>query len=419
MTIKLKDRLKTKKVVLGAIGIVLVLAVMIYFDMKKVYLEEEPPIPVVEIDGQQLDIGLGTYRWNGELVERKPEEVMKNLRLDTIDPRARLSVEFPEETKPIVVTYGLMEGHDNRVMQLPSFLPLTSPFPFHRMHGESTVVIQAKWGDGKKADYLFSYEAEHLTPYQNMIAFEEGFYSLLIVHKPGEDPPYERISKLQYFVNGYSTMDNLKQAKDQYPELNIESVPTIVVLDHKGEAFRSTKYDEAIKFLEENTELKSIKAEGKITTINRMFQFVILDNGLMFRTDDIHRLKVGQHVKANINTFHHEMPFLNHTESVEIIKEADPIFLEEKWRPKEDWTYSVLAVGDKSFTKPIEEPDKDDLKDVKKTTIEISLKLEDGSELPPSFMVFDRQELIFVCNNYKDLLKFLFENEIPPEDMRH
>lgn len=88
-------------------------------------------------------------------------------------------------------------------------------------------------------------------PYHELLAAEEGKYSVLYVGIPAHEhlnapELFEKVSSEK--LTGYKLMWNIENAKRDYPELELESAPVFVIFDTKGVVFKTEDEQEAIEF---------------------------------------------------------------------------------------------------------------------------------------------------------------------------
>lgn len=400
--------LKGKKKLIWGIGIIAVILVMIFMDRQKVYKLEKPPVPTVTVGAQTIQAELGTYRWNGEKVEKSFKDIMQTMEAQTVDYRETLEIDFPENEKPVYIARGYQD-----YLRF-NFDPFTSLMGEEKQvlgnHSNvQTYALKAYWKNGKRAEYFIPLHVREVQPVKPYHAYNKGFHSLLIVadDEQGIQKVTEEIySESPNFLMSTNSLTKLEDVRNFYPELKIEKSPIYVLFDHEKEIFRSTSLEELKAYIREHSYEKKETVEGTITKIDREFGIINLEGTPLFVTD-ISTLKVGQKISLDVTTINEYLPYYKITENVRVLDKPDKIALEKKWLSKKNDKFSILVIGDSEFTKLFKSPHKEDLKLVENITIEKPSK----NNSKPVIYVFNDKELVYLADSYDSLLKFLFEAE--------
>jgi hypothetical protein len=273
-----------------------------------------------------------------------------------------------------------------------------------------TLSLKAFWKNGRRAEYIVPLNIREVPPEKEYLSPNEGYHSLLVVF--GDEPLGDTDVTLQInhespnFLLGSSHRINLEMAKEDYPELHINSAPSYLLFDQEKELFRTDSVDSLLKFIKDNTYESKVTKEGFVTKLDRDFGIVYLDN-TPFLIEDLTLVKVGQKVKLEITNINKDLPYFKLVTKVDVIKGPDEILLKKEWLSKKKDKLTLLVVGNTQFTQPFKNPQKKDLNMVGNINIKKSL----SSIEKPSIFVFNTEELVFQTHDYDSLLKYLFETE--------
>lgn len=233
-----------------------VLAVLVYsLDYKK--QQELKKAPELAVKAAGAEVPLEVYRFvrdGREMVQKEELELEQT----EVPPRTELTVDFQEKPDEVAITEMAADTYENPSPSLKElihkarkeahFLPIPRTVYISSDTRDRKYLIQAKWENGREADYLFRLKAKQLVSYQNFFYQDEenrgGNYdqSLLIVSANGL--PEEEMEELQtgYFLK-VNTI-SMKEAADKYPDLNIAAEPMYILFDTEKEVFRTESLEE-------------------------------------------------------------------------------------------------------------------------------------------------------------------------------
>jgi hypothetical protein len=402
-----------KKRILWGIGIFAVFLVMLYFDKQKVYMEEKPPIPTVSVGEQKIQPVLGTYKWNGEKVEKELMDLTKTLDYRSVEYRDKLRIHFPGDEKPLFIAKG---NYHNNELYINSYYSLFEEDDYYLSNYSSieTLSLHAYWKNGKRAEYIIPLNIRQVNPKKDYLAHNKGFHSLLLigdVESDGQSVIDELHTEFPTFLLETHGYIDFETAKKLYPELYVEKDPSYILFDQEKEVFRTNASEDLKNFIKENSYVHKRIVKGVVTRIDREFRFIKVDDK-PFSVEDVSSIRTGQKISLEVTDLNNEIPSYHQTENIMVLKEPDPVFHDKKWLSMEKGKFSILAIGDSSFTKPFKSTQNDDFKLVDSISIQKSLKLDDGNLIDEqNIYVFNNRELIFQTRDYENLLKFLFEVE--------
>jgi hypothetical protein len=399
-------KLGYKKTLFWLFGITIAIMVMFYFDQKKVYKEEKPPVPVVSLGEQQTEVFLGSYSWNDGMVKKEFAD-LEDVNFKSVEYREQLHIDFPEGKEPLYIARGAY-GPSGKVTY-----PI--PFLFNEDYGAFlgnypsvlTLSLKAFWKNGKRAEYIVPLNVKENLPEKEYLPINKGFYSLLSVYQGDSDIHYvnqQIFSEHPHFLMEYNGV-NLELAKKEYAELQIENAPMYILFDQEKEVFRTDSEESLMQYIKENTYISRETIDGIVTKVDRDFEFVFLDDYPYYLQNT--SIRVGQKVQLDVANVSKELPYQQIVEKVEVLKEPVEILLRKDWLSKKEYKFSLLVVGDAAFSKPFKNPQKEDLNLIDEITIKKSL----SSIKQPSIFLFNNEELVFQTDDYDSLLKYLFETE--------
>ncbi|CAM3766347.1 hypothetical protein GCM10009865_06910 [Aeromicrobium ponti] len=400
-----------KKRILWGIGIFGVFLVMLYFDKQKVYKEEKPPMPTVSVGEQEIQPVLGTYKWNGEKVEKELKDLTGSLNYKNLEFSDKLTIRFPDDEQPIFVAKG--NYHNNKLYVNPYYSHFgENDYYLSNYSSIETLSLHAYWKDGKRAEYIIPLNIRQVNPEKDYLAHSRGYHSLLLIgdaESDGQSVSDELHAEFPAFLIERRGYIDTETAKKLYPELNVEKDPSYILFDQEKEVFRTNTLEELKNYIKENSYVRKRTVEGVVTYIDREFRFIKVDDK-PFSAEDVSSIRTGQKISLDVTDLNKDIPFYHKIENIKVLKEPDRTLLDKKWLSKEKDKFSILAIGDTSFTKPFKSPHKADFKLADNITIQKSLKLDDG-KAEPAIYVFNDKELLFQTSDYENVLQFLFEME--------
>ncbi|MBT2691380.1 hypothetical protein J7I93_24975 [Bacillus sp. ISL-47] len=406
-----EKREQFKKKLRWGMGFLTVLLVMLLFDKQKVYKEEKPPMPIVSVGEQEIQPVLGTYKWHGEKVEKELTDLTGSLDYKNLEYRDKLTIDFPDDEQPIFVAKG--NYHNNKLYVNPYSSHFgEDDYYLSNYSSIETPSLHAYWEGGKRAEYIIPLNIRQVNPEKEYLAHSRGYHSLLLIGD-AESDGQSIIDELHeeypaYLLETHGYIDT-ETANKHHSELNVEKDPSYILFDQEKEIFRTNTLEELKNYIKENSYVRKRTVEGIVTRIDREFRFIMVDDQPL-SAEDVTSLRTGQKISLDVTDLNKEIPFYHKIENIKVLKEPDRTFLDKKWLSKERDKFSILAIGDSSFTKPFKSPHKADFKLADNITIQKSLKLDDG-KAEPAIYVFNDKELLFQTRDYENVLQFLFEME--------
>ncbi|RHW38043.1 hypothetical protein D1B31_14775 [Neobacillus notoginsengisoli] len=221
-------------------------------------LEKNLPKPEFTLGSKEVETITGSYAWSqkgkaDEADKGKPEDLAKELKAvqaaagDSIDlhfsiepTSLQTAVLNPDEKKPAL----------NKVKDGSFSVPDLS-------EGKHDILVKANFYHGH-ADYVFKINVEKVEPvvtdfvYPQLLPVERHTYSMLAIGPQSEKNPLETNKQVIQYVNEILSLENSKQAKIIYPDLELKSDPCYVLFDQKGPVFQSASLEELITFIDAN-----------------------------------------------------------------------------------------------------------------------------------------------------------------------
>lgn len=383
--------------------------VMFYFDKQKVYKEEKPPIPVVSLGEQETQVLLGSYTWNDGEVKREFKDQEESLNYKRVEYRDKLHINFPKEEEPIYLSRGYYGENGEAFYPAYNLLNEDSNF-LGNVTNIQTLSLKAFWKNGKRAEYIIPLNVKEVAPKKEYFPQQKGYYSLLVFYSDATHVSTNITLKLKQespnFLLEYSGQVNIDRAKEEFPELQINRVPSYLLFKGEKEVYRTDSIDALKQFVNENTYEKIETIQGMVTKIDREFGVVYL-NHKPYIIKDIASVKVGQKVEVEVAYLSKEISFHREVKNVKVIEEPHPILMNNEWLSNKENKFSLLVVGDADFGKPFKNLDKEDFSLVENIIIKKNLDSIEKS----SIFVFNNKELVFQTHDYDSLLKYLFETE--------
>ncbi|MGD6900174.1 hypothetical protein [Bacillus infantis] len=230
--------LKKKKLVIG-IGILAALAIMLLMDAVKISNEKRPPNPVVMVDGEKVDADLRGYTWHGETQAVKRANAAS---VTEVKPRSELTVKFGTRDEPEYYVIDTIYGSDRKK-------PVTNEsYTLTNQPGPVTVRIKAKWEEEGQAEYTLSLNVEEETKYQELLADEDGEYTVLAIRENDQadlgvpEDVYKAGAKSVYFRN----LDTVQRL---FTDLEVQQAPYFIVFSFEKPVLRTTDPGKAAEYI--------------------------------------------------------------------------------------------------------------------------------------------------------------------------
>lgn len=239
--------LKKKYIVWGA-GIAILLAIMIILDIQKVKKEEKPPLPTITIGDQTFQPVFEDYSWwNGQKMSANE---ISNPNRTTVEPFHDLVVNFSEVEKPDHIKIQLTNPQHYYTQYVETDVASnTIKLPNHP--SVFNFLVEAKWEDKGSANYRVEIEIEEKWSYQRWLSPNPHGYGILIIdseqqgHSSNFPPHFSQKINMMATVGGQS----LEQVQRDFPELDIQTLPTFVVLDYDSVIMKTENEQELVAYL--------------------------------------------------------------------------------------------------------------------------------------------------------------------------
>lgn len=400
--------MKIKKWIWG-IGIVVALALMVGLDGYKAHKEEQPPIPHVTVGTTEVNVTLGPFKWNGELMNDKEQTyIVADAKITNVNPLEDFKIDFDGEQPtyvrvlmldPLSVDeFPFFEGNSTKDQII--YLPNEPGFQAYK--------IMANFKDGKKGTYYVALEKEQVVSYQSLLSEDSYSYSILYVSESEYTDPFANLP-LGYGgvpISGMRTSD-INSAQQQYPDLNITKSPSFYIFNDKEVIFQSNNSDEIIEYFVSKFEPFEIENYGPVMKIDRVNKIVNV-GGHEFYTEEIESLKLGQEVHMKVKFNHMTDPKQTEVQTLTVELEPPEELQDEQWRSTSPDKYSVLGIGDGAFLDPLSNPK------FTEQFPEVEVKFHTGDLYPLgyTFVVFNHEEAIYATYNYDELVKYLEEHPL-------
>ncbi|MCF6092536.1 hypothetical protein L1765_00830 [Microaerobacter geothermalis] len=89
-------------------------------------------------------------------------------------------------------------------------------------------------------------------PYPELLSKEEGRYSIFVVYPKKQEEEIVSLLKTSRKIKSIRGEDTLEMANELFPRLNINRVPMVFIFDTEKIVFKTSDYDKAIEFVENN-----------------------------------------------------------------------------------------------------------------------------------------------------------------------
>ncbi|MDZ5472852.1 hypothetical protein SM124_14055 [Bacillus sp. 31A1R] len=258
-----------KKYILSAVGMLVILISMVIVDMQKVKNEEKPPLPTVFVGEKNVPAVYQSFSWhngNKQKIKTKPVKTL-------VEPFNDLVVQFSEKDEPDELVIEMTNAKSYYLPYLESKVEDNQmKLPVYPATLELS--IQAKWKDKGEATYRVAVDIEQKTSYQRWLSPSDDGYGLLIIDTENGSnsihlPPHIAGKVL---MMGSMGTQSIEKVREDFPELNIESIPTFVLLDQEKIVLNTNNKKEFISFFESKvgTAFENIlpKTDNTISTLS-------------------------------------------------------------------------------------------------------------------------------------------------------
>jgi hypothetical protein len=246
-------------------GIVLIAIVLIFtIDKFRTLLpeqEKEPsfsiPAAVITVEDEEVIYKSGTFRWvetgTGPVIDQdEPPILFHDLLPVSVKPFSEMKIIFPEEAEIDNISVFRSRGQGDLEMgNLPFDTIFNNTYTVNNVAGQSTVIIQASNGD-KVYHYAFPLIIEEVVAYQAQLAEEPGYLAVLELYKPEalqENWALEQVNN-KYVHKAHSLkVNNLEEARRQFPDLKIDSLPYYAIFNHERLLYEAYNRDDFFKML--------------------------------------------------------------------------------------------------------------------------------------------------------------------------
>ena len=134
---------------------------------------------------------------------------------------------------------------------LPFETIFDNTYTFNNVAGQSTVIIQASSGD-QGFHYTLPLSIEELVAYQAQLAEEPGYLAVLELYKPEAlqgNWTLEQVNN-KYVHKAHSLkVNNLEEARQQFPDLKIDSLPYYAIFNHERLLYEAYNREDFFKML--------------------------------------------------------------------------------------------------------------------------------------------------------------------------
>lgn len=233
------------------LGFLITLTILLIFDKWKLYKEEKPPTPEINVEGREAPLVLYDYVWNGtektnKLTQSSLLNATKSVEPLSINPYSELEVSFSEKPDKLSISRwapGIEKGTNEQEK---------SSYYISNRIGTGFYIVRAEWDEGK-ATYITKLNTEKIVSYQEFLSPKEGGYTVI-----GFDVRSASGLELsRYFltakIRGGVIPGELEYLKRAYPELNLKKLPTYYVLEQENVIFSTHSQQQLKSYLDELT----------------------------------------------------------------------------------------------------------------------------------------------------------------------
>lgn len=221
--------------------------------------EKEPsftiPEAVITVHGQDILYKSGTFSWvengTGPVVdEDEPPILFHDLLPVSAKPFSIMKITFPEKAGINNLSIYRSQG-DLEMGSLPLETIFDNTYTFNNVAGLSTVVIQASTRD-QVYHYTFPLIIEKVVSYQSQLAEEQGYLAVLELYQPETQQANWALEEVNnnYVHKAHSMqMDSLEEARRQFPDLKIETLPYYAIFNHERLLYEANSREDFFKLL--------------------------------------------------------------------------------------------------------------------------------------------------------------------------
>lgn len=246
-------------------GIVLIAIFLIFtLDRFRTLLPEQAKEPsfsipevIISVGDQEVIYKSGTFAWvekgTGPVIDQdEPPILFHDLLPVSVKPFSEMKITFPEKAGiDNISVYRSQRQGDLEVGNLPLETVFDDTYTFNNVAGQSTVIIQASSGD-QVYHYAFPLIIEEVVAYQAQLAEEPGYLAVLELYKPEElqaNWALEQVNN-KYVHKAHSLkVNNLEEARRQFPDLKIDSLPYYAIFNHERLLYEAYNRDDFFKML--------------------------------------------------------------------------------------------------------------------------------------------------------------------------
>ena len=246
-------------------GIVLIAVFLVFtVDRLRTHLpeqEKEPtfsiPEAIITVGDQEVIYKSGTFAWvekgTGPVIDQdEPPILFHDLLPVSVKPFSEMKITFPEKEGIDSISVYRSQGQGDLEMgNLPLETVFDDTYTFNNVAGQSTVIIQASSRD-QVYHYAFPLIIEEVVAYQAQLAEEPGYLAVLELYKPEElqaNWALEQVNN-KYVHKAHSLkVNNLEEARRQFPDLKIDSLPYYAIFNHERLLYEAYNRDDFFKML--------------------------------------------------------------------------------------------------------------------------------------------------------------------------
>lgn len=215
------------------------------------------PVAVITVGDQEVIYKSGTFAWvekgTGTVVDQEePPILFHDLLPVSVKPFGKMKITFPENAGIDDISVYRSQGQGDLEMgNLPMETIFDNTYTFNNVAGLSTIIIQASIGD-QVYHYTFPLIIEEVVAYQAQLAEKPGYLAVLELYKPEaqqENWALEQVNN-KYVHKAHSLkVNNLEEARRQFPDLKIDSLPYYAIFNHERLLYEAYNRDDFFKML--------------------------------------------------------------------------------------------------------------------------------------------------------------------------
>lgn len=246
--------------------IIVLIAILLIFTLDRFRTllpeqEKEPsfsiPEAVITVGDQEVIYKSGTFDWvkkgTGPVIDQdEPPILFHDLLPVSVKPFSKMKITFPEKAGiDNISVYRSQAQGELEMGNLPFETIFGNNYTLNNVAGQSTVIIQASIGD-QVYHYAFPLIIEEVVAYQAQLAEEPGYLAVLELFKPEaqqENWALEQVNN-KYVHKAHSLqVNNLEEARRQFPDLKIDSLPYYAIFNHERLLYEAYNRDDFFKML--------------------------------------------------------------------------------------------------------------------------------------------------------------------------